>query len=38
MATEVWAKKVEETGLTINIVNPGAGAPTRRGWPKRCGG
>ena len=28
MATEVWAKKVEGTGLTINIVNPGAGANT----------
>jgi hypothetical protein len=26
MATEVWAKEVEGTGLTINIVNPGAGA------------
>jgi len=26
MATEVWAKDVEGTGLTINIVNPGAGA------------
>ncbi|MGB9646973.1 MAG: SDR family NAD(P)-dependent oxidoreductase, partial [Stellaceae bacterium] len=24
MATEVWAKEVEGTGLTINIVNPGA--------------
>ncbi len=28
MATEVWAKEVEGTGLTINIVNPGAGAYT----------
>jgi len=28
MATEVWAKDVEATGLTINIVNPGAGANT----------
>jgi len=28
MATEVWAKEVEATGLTINIVNPGAGANT----------
>ena len=28
MATEVWAKEVEETGLTINIVNLGAGANT----------
>ena len=28
MATEVWAKEVESTGLTINIVNPGAGANT----------
>src|SRR5271169_465121 len=26
MATEVWAKEVEGTGLTINIVNPGAGS------------
>ena len=28
MTTEVWAKEVEGTGLTINIVNPGAGANT----------
>ena len=28
MATEVWAKEVEGTGLTVNIVNPGAGANT----------
>jgi NAD(P)-dependent dehydrogenase (short-subunit alcohol dehydrogenase family) len=35
MATEVWAKEVEGTGLTINIVNPGP-APTRQGWPRRC--
>jgi 3-oxoacyl-[acyl-carrier protein] reductase len=28
MATEVRAKEVEGTGLTINIVNPGAGANT----------
>jgi NAD(P)-dependent dehydrogenase (short-subunit alcohol dehydrogenase family) len=28
MATEVWAKESEGTGLTINIVNPGAGANT----------
>ena len=28
MATEVWAKDIEGTGLTINIVNPGAGANT----------
>ena len=28
MATEVWSKEVEETGLTINIVNPVAGANT----------
>jgi NAD(P)-dependent dehydrogenase (short-subunit alcohol dehydrogenase family) len=28
MATEVWAKDAEGTGLTINIVNPGAGANT----------
>jgi hypothetical protein len=27
-ATEVWAKEVEGAGLTINIVNPGAGANT----------
>ncbi|MGH7064209.1 MAG: SDR family NAD(P)-dependent oxidoreductase [Stellaceae bacterium] len=28
MATEVWAKETGGTGLTINIVNPGAGANT----------
>jgi 3-oxoacyl-[acyl-carrier protein] reductase len=28
MATEVWSKEVQGTGLTINIVNPGAGANT----------
>ena len=28
MATEVWAKELAGTGLTINIVNPGAGANT----------
>jgi 3-oxoacyl-[acyl-carrier protein] reductase len=28
MATEVWAKDVAGTGLTVNIVNPGAGANT----------
>jgi NAD(P)-dependent dehydrogenase (short-subunit alcohol dehydrogenase family) len=28
MASEVWAKETEGTGLTINIVNPGAGANT----------
>jgi len=28
MATEVWAKDVEGTGITVNIVNPGAGANT----------
>jgi NAD(P)-dependent dehydrogenase (short-subunit alcohol dehydrogenase family) len=28
MATEVWAKETRGTGLTINIVNPGAGANT----------
>jgi 3-oxoacyl-[acyl-carrier protein] reductase len=28
LATEVWAKESEGTGLTINIVNPGAGANT----------
>jgi NAD(P)-dependent dehydrogenase (short-subunit alcohol dehydrogenase family) len=31
MATEVWAKEVEGTGLTINIVRPGAGAKTPAG-------
>ena len=35
MATEVWAKEVEGTGLTINIVNP-APAPIPRAWPRRC--
>lgn len=28
LASEVWAKDVEGTGLTVNIVNPGAGANT----------
>src|SRR5882672_677406 len=28
MATEVWAKDIAGTGVTINIVNPGAGANT----------
>ena len=28
MATEVWAKETAGTGLTVNIVNPGAGANT----------
>jgi NAD(P)-dependent dehydrogenase (short-subunit alcohol dehydrogenase family) len=28
MATEVWAKETTGTGLTVNIVNPGAGANT----------
>jgi NAD(P)-dependent dehydrogenase (short-subunit alcohol dehydrogenase family) len=28
MATEVWAKETDGTGLTVNIVNPGAGANT----------
>jgi NAD(P)-dependent dehydrogenase (short-subunit alcohol dehydrogenase family) len=28
MATEIWAKGTGATGLTINIVNPGAGADT----------
>ncbi len=28
LATEVWAKETEGTGLTVNIVNPGAGANT----------
>jgi hypothetical protein len=36
MATEVWTKEVEGTGLTINIVNPGTPASTRRARPKRC--
>lgn len=28
MASEVWAKETAGTGLTVNIVNPGAGANT----------
>jgi 3-oxoacyl-[acyl-carrier protein] reductase len=28
MATEIWAKNVAGTGVTVNIVNPGAGANT----------
>jgi NAD(P)-dependent dehydrogenase (short-subunit alcohol dehydrogenase family) len=28
MATHVWAKELEETGVTANILNPGAGANT----------
>jgi NAD(P)-dependent dehydrogenase (short-subunit alcohol dehydrogenase family) len=28
MASEVWAKETEGSGLTVNIVNPGAGANT----------
>ncbi len=28
MATEIWAKEVAGTGVTINILNPGAGANT----------
>jgi hypothetical protein len=28
MATEVWAKDCADLGLTVNIVNPGAGANT----------
>jgi NAD(P)-dependent dehydrogenase (short-subunit alcohol dehydrogenase family) len=28
MATEIWAKEVAGTGLTVNILNPGAGANT----------
>jgi NAD(P)-dependent dehydrogenase (short-subunit alcohol dehydrogenase family) len=28
MATEVWAKELASTGVTVNIVNPGAGANT----------
>lgn len=29
MASEVWAKEVEGTGVTVNILNPGAGAHTQ---------
>jgi NAD(P)-dependent dehydrogenase (short-subunit alcohol dehydrogenase family) len=28
MATEIWAKELVDTGVTVNIVNPGAGANT----------
>lgn len=28
LATEIWAKEAEGTGMTVNIVNPGAGANT----------
>jgi 3-oxoacyl-[acyl-carrier protein] reductase len=28
MASEVWAKELDGTGVTVNIVNPGAGANT----------
>ena len=28
MATEIWAKELTGTGVTVNIVNPGAGANT----------
>ena len=28
MATEIWAKELVGTGVTVNIVNPGAGANT----------
>jgi NAD(P)-dependent dehydrogenase (short-subunit alcohol dehydrogenase family) len=28
MATEIWAKELADTGVTVNIVNPGAGANT----------
>ena len=44
MASEVWAKETEGTGLTVNIVNPGAGANTpgmaeemRADEPRRAG-
>jgi 3-oxoacyl-[acyl-carrier protein] reductase len=29
MASEVWAKEIEGTGVTVNILNPGAGAHTQ---------
>ncbi|MDE2006761.1 MAG: SDR family oxidoreductase [Rhodospirillales bacterium] len=28
MASEIWAKELEGTGVTVNVVNPGAGANT----------
>jgi 3-oxoacyl-[acyl-carrier protein] reductase len=28
MSTEIWAKEAAGTGMTVNIVNPGAGANT----------
>jgi 3-oxoacyl-[acyl-carrier protein] reductase len=28
MATWVWSKELEGTGVTVNIINPGAGANT----------
>ncbi len=28
MATEIWAKELDGSGVTVNIVNPGAGANT----------
>ena len=28
MTTEIWAKEAAGTGMTVNIVNPGAGAKT----------
>ena len=28
MATQIWAQQVAETGVTVNILNPGAGANT----------
>ena len=35
MTTEIWAKEVAGTGVTVNIVNPGAGANTP-GMARKC--